>query len=92
MKDEDELGRLNWNEERMGRAAAARDDPGMQPQTTPQEGTRQAQTLTQESTRPTVDASVGAEEEEEEDIFIGEGEDDMPIGHVGEAPDNDELM
>ena len=32
MSDEDELDRLNWNKERTGRAEAARDDPGRNPQ------------------------------------------------------------
>ena len=49
MKYDDALDRLNWNAERMGRAAAARDDPGRQPQTPPQQGTCQPQTPTQEN-------------------------------------------
>ena len=49
-EDEDELDRINWNDERMGGAAAARDDPSRQPQVP-----------TQKSTQATVDVSVGAE-------------------------------
>ena len=63
-EDEDELDRINRNDERMGRAAAARDDLSRQPQVP-----------TQKSTQATVDVSVGAEggrdipiaEEEEEE-------------------------
>ena len=54
----------------MGRAAAARDDPGRYPKISPQEDTRH-----------TIDVGVDAEEE-----------DDIPIGQVAEAPDDDELM
>ena len=31
-QDEDELDRMNWNDERVGRAAAARNEPSRQPQ------------------------------------------------------------
>ena len=32
MSDEDELDRMNWNSKRLGRSAAARDDPVRHPQ------------------------------------------------------------
>ena len=83
-EDEDELDRINWNDERMGRAAAARDDPSRQPQVP-----------TQKSTQATVDVSVGAEggrdipiaEEEEEEE---EEEEDIPFGQAAEMPDDDD--
>ena len=62
-QDEDELDRMNWNDERVGRAAAARDDPSRQPQE-------------QVTVDDNVDAEGGMdipiEEEEEEDIPLGQ--------------------
>ena len=84
MSDEDELDRLNWNEERTGRAEAARDDPGRNPQPNAELPSNSrvvgsTAATTREATSCAVNVGVGTEDN-----------DGIPFGQVAEDPNDDD--
>ena len=84
--DEGELDRLNWNEERTGRAEAARDDPGRNPQPNAELPSNSrvvgsTAATTREATSCAVNVGVGTEDN-----------DGIPFGQLAEDPNDDEPM